>query len=306
LSRPRCHPTHTMHQQARTVAMSSPSTLATGQQNPLLLPGVTARSPDDVWGRMPAPPCWTVAPAGSPLSVCTPSDAACTAWRRLNCPGAPSRKNSMSWQSSDSTPATASAGTDAIRDVKLHPVPLLAGSPVSMCTPHNAACTAWRRLSCPGAPLRRDSMPLPSPDSTPTSTKTGASSHMGGLWLPQSARASPKTSVAAPTPLHLWASAMPGASPRTLTPVSHASSPCGSGVLFALEPHRPTQLLGVLDMQRTSEPSNANNCWFSSCSTHASSELAMKKQQAEEAKPHDGAVVGDGKTPSAWLRGMGA
>jgi len=292
--------------------MASSGIVATRQQRPLLLPGVAARSPENVLRPMP-PPCWAVPPAGSPLSVCTPLDAACTAWRRLNCPGAPSRRNSMSWQSSDSTPVSANTGADTRGDVKLHQGPPLAGSPLSVCTPHDAACTAWRRLSCPGAPIRRNSMPLQSPGSTPSSTRAGVASHtLGSLWLPQSARASPRMSDAAPTPVHLWASTMPGASPRTLTPVSRASScggvtPGGGAALLAPEPRRPSQLLGLLDVHWTAGPSTASSCWSSSCSTPAGSELPIKKQQAEEVKTHDTrVVVGDGKTPTAWLRDLGA
>lgn len=294
--------------------MASSGVTATRQQRPLMLPGVAARSPDDVFRPLPPPACWGVPPAGSPMAVCTPMDAACTAWRSLNCPGAPSRRNSMTLQSLDSTPVSASAGAESISlpySLRME-VPPLAGSPLSVCTPHDAACTAWRRLSCPGAPSRRNSMPLPSADSTPSSTAGVASHTLGGLWLSQSARASPRLSVTAPTPLHLWASTIPGASPRTLTPVSRASSfggttPGGAGALLAPEPRRPSQLLGLLDVNWTAGPSNASSCWSSRCSTPAGSELAIKKKQAEDVKAHDtGVVVGDVKTPSAWLRNLGA
>jgi len=308
--------------QQQNFVLGSSGTVATRPQRPLLLPGVAARSPDNnVLCPLPPPPCWAVPPAGSPMSVCTPMDAACTAWRRLNCPGAPSRRNSMSLPSSDSTPASVGAGAESCALLRvcrrdsgpLMTVPPLAGSPMSVCTPHDAACTAWRCLDCPGAPSRRNSMPLPSSDSTPTSSRAGAAARTLGVpWLPQSARTSPRLSMAAPTPVHLWASAMTGASPKTLSPVSRASScggatPGGGGALLAPEPRRPTQLLGLLDLHWTTGPSNASSCWSSRCSTPAGSELVIKKHQAEDAKAHDtGVVVGDGKTPSAWLRELGA
>jgi len=150
----------------------------------------------------------------SPMVLCTPCDAASTTWRKRVCPLAPARREDRHPLGSDSTPSSvASLSLGPVTPHDAWPSP--AGTPMSQSrssvhTPSDVPTTAWRRLTCPPAPVRHEGQSSTAP-----------------MWV----------LGPVPAPSTLWPAAVGTPMSQGSTPMSEAGSP-SSVVLLAPEPHR--------------------------------------------------------------------